>query len=73
MCNSCQMLNINGIPCHELGCPEAWRSEIRSCRECGTDFRPESPLQYDCSPECTSSYWGLDTYGDEIDSNEIEE
>lgn len=28
MCDSCEVLTINGVYCHELGCPEAWKDEI---------------------------------------------
>jgi hypothetical protein len=30
-CNQCEMLSINGLACHEIGCPETrtWK-----CREC---------------------------------------
>jgi hypothetical protein len=45
-CNQCQMLAINGVNCHETGCPnsrktwvpdrEAWVRFIE-CRECGAE------------------------------------
>lgn len=31
-CDSCAMLTINGIPCHETGCPNM-RHECRGCNE----------------------------------------
>lgn len=42
-CDSCQMVAINGVPCHETGCPNAgkvyrdgeWIKQ-HECRECGT-------------------------------------
>lgn len=43
-CNQCEMLSINGVACHETGCPNAhsrWDAESgdwikqRVCRECG--------------------------------------
>lgn len=43
-CDQCEMLSINGIPCHESGCPNAkarWDPDNQSwvkqytCRECG--------------------------------------
>lgn len=41
-CDQCEMLSINGVPCHETGCPNArkqwdgeqWRA-VFNCRECG--------------------------------------
>ena len=43
-CNQCQMLSINGVACHETGCPNSrkryidgeWVS-VRSCFECGCE------------------------------------
>ena len=45
-CDSCQMLSINGVPCHETGCPNSRKTWIAErgewvlfieCRECGCD------------------------------------
>jgi hypothetical protein len=45
-CDSCQMLSINGVPCHETGCPNSRKTWIADrsewvlfveCRECGCD------------------------------------
>jgi hypothetical protein len=45
-CDSCQMLSINGIPCHETGCPNSrktWDENRQEwvryveCRECGCE------------------------------------
>lgn len=43
-CDQCQMLSINGIPCHEIGCPnmrarwdidsQSWVRQYK-CSECG--------------------------------------
>ncbi len=41
MCTQCQMLMINGIPCHETGCPEAWKDKYYECSECGCPMSPE--------------------------------
>jgi hypothetical protein len=48
MCQSCEVLRINGVLCHEQGCPDAWMDEIRQCYECGCDFTPESRNQILC-------------------------
>ena len=55
-CNSCEVLVINGIKCHEHGCPEAWRDEIRECKWCGTEFHPEDREQVFCSESCAEDY-----------------
>ncbi len=59
-CQSCQLLRINGHLCHETGCPDAWRTETRECRECGTPFRPESRAQHECCESCACAYAGLE-------------
>lgn len=56
-CQSCQVLFINGLRCHESGCPDAWRDYTRECKECGTDFEPETRYQTVCSEECFEMYF----------------
>ena len=34
MCDSCEVLNINGVNCHEHGCPDAWKDYKTECYEC---------------------------------------
>lgn len=55
-CDSCEALMINGVYCHEHGCPGAWRSERRKCVWCGAEFRPEEPHQHYCSKDCVNAY-----------------
>ena len=57
-CESCQALMINGVLCHEHGCPDAWKDKLRECPWCGTDFRPEEREQRFCSPDCAQAYQG---------------
>jgi hypothetical protein len=56
-CDQCEMAAINGVPCHEHGCPNAnarWDEESgrwvrqRKCRECGFDVDEDDPC---CSAE----------------------
>jgi len=47
-CSSCHMLRINGQPCHERGCPDAWMDTSRECPNCGVEFIPESRDQAYC-------------------------
>ena len=55
-CPSCETARINGILCHEQGCPDAWRSYRRECQWCGSEFLPEDRDQTCCSDECAESY-----------------
>jgi hypothetical protein len=57
MCNSCEVLNINGVNCHETGCPESYKTP-KDCSWCGHSFIPESRFQSTCSPECFEAYHG---------------
>lgn len=60
MCKSCEALTINGLLCHEIGCPDAWRDYTVSCKNCGSEFAPEEKGQAFCSTCCASSYFGTD-------------
>ena len=55
-CPSCELLTINGVVCHETGCPEAWKDYSRECKWCGGDFIPEERLQDCCCDECSEAY-----------------
>lgn len=47
-CDHCEVLNINGVRCHEHGCPDAWKEYKRECGECGCSFVPEMQRQKLC-------------------------
>ena len=55
MCQSCEALMINGVYCHEIGCPDAWKDYQVECYECGFEFQPEFKGQMICN-ECQSEY-----------------
>ena len=57
-CDGCSPSMINGILCHETGCPDAWRDEKAECRECGCEFYKGSPWDEFCGPECGNIYYG---------------
>ena len=57
MCTQCQELMINGVRCHETGCPEAWRDEDRECKWCGSPFRPQFKHQEFDDVDCGESYY----------------
>lgn len=57
-CDSCDPARIQGVLCHEAGCPQAWRDESIECGQCGEEFYPaERGLNYcpgcveHCCPE----------------------
>ena len=58
-CHSCELVRINGVVCHETGCPEAFKSERRECRWCGAEFTPEERFQRDCCESCRCAYYGV--------------
>jgi hypothetical protein len=46
ICDQCEMLSINGHPCHETGCPNSYKTWVPErqewvrfveCRACGCD------------------------------------
>lgn len=58
-CDSCQLLRINGVVCHEPGCTEAWQDEVRECKECGGEFKPEQRNQIFCDTHCANSCYAV--------------
>lgn len=57
MCNSCEQLNINGVNCHETGCPDAWKDQHIKCKWCGLIFLPEEKSQQFCEESCSDAYY----------------
>ena len=55
-CDSCEVLVINNIICHETGCPDAWKDETRECKWCGCCFKPEERSQNFCDSDCAEAY-----------------
>jgi len=56
MCQSCEVVRINGILCHETGCPDAWEDYTRECPWCGQEFAPEDREQSFCDDSCAAAY-----------------
>ena len=56
MCSQCEALTINGVYCHETGCPDAWKDKKAECKECGRVFEPEGKDEQFCSTECYCNY-----------------
>ena len=59
MCTQCEVLYINGIKCHETGCPEAYKEEKYTCKWCGEEFDPIYRKQEYCSEECQCADYGI--------------
>ncbi len=47
-CDSCQLVRIQGVLCHERCCPCAWKDEKTECQSCGCEFIPEEKGQKLC-------------------------
>lgn len=56
-CDRCQMMLLNGVPCHELGCPAVWL-EAKDCVECGRAFEPAHRHQRFCE-QCWDELFGF--------------
>ena len=69
-CPSCEVLYINGVRCHETGCPDAWRDEVRECKWCGTEFKPEDREQQFCDDGCYNSFYDVEQYQPEDESED---
>jgi len=57
-CDQCEMLSINGVACHETGCPNSRKSWVNGewvmlyeCPECGTEHTDTDALAACCAPE----------------------
>lgn len=70
MCDSCEVMSINGVLCHEQGCPHAWKDESRECKWCGQEFNPERSEQDCCSHSCEVAYHNLDCMCEECFTDE---
>lgn len=57
MCQSCEAVTINGVHCHEHGCPDVWKDRIIKCKDCGQAFIPTYDGQLFCDESCAESYW----------------
>lgn len=53
-CSQCTACTINGIPCHETGCPH----QTRECDECGSTIPIRQRLCESCAnPEIAEDYY----------------
>ena len=57
-CPSCQLMVIQGVICHERGCPDGHLFTTQECKWCGTEFRPaEKRRDYFCCASCEAAYY----------------
>lgn len=59
MCQSCEAVRINGVLCHEIGCPDAWRDYSRDCQWCGATYMPDDQDQLCCDEACAAAYYDV--------------
>lgn len=50
-CDQCQLLRINGIVCHEIGCP----NQPRQCKNCDRTMR-QGQREF-CNNKCHHDYY----------------
>ena len=60
VCDSCEAVHINGVLCHEHGCPDAWKDTKRECKWCGSAFIPDDRFQQFCDDSCYRAYNGME-------------
>ena len=58
-CDQCEVMCINGVRCHEIGCPVAWKDYKIECKNCKRAFVPKVKGQDCCTQQCRREYWGL--------------
>lgn len=71
-CDSCNMVSIQGVPCHETGCPDAWKTTEIECEDCGCAFIPEDRGMTRCDG-CECEYQDSGWYYEGNDSYEYED
>lgn len=78
-CEQCNAMVINGVACHEHGCPlshidlTTGKPYPRECEMCGCDFEPDEDDQWLCSEECAADYYGRDPDPDLIEDDQTVE
>ena len=69
-CEQCEVMTIQGMRCHETGCPDAWQDETRICSWCGADFQPDNRWEAFDDESCYNSYHDIEAPDSEfIQSN----
>lgn len=71
-CDQCNVLYINGVRCHETGCPEAWRDHTVECGDCGCDFQPDERHQTICD-DCLTAAMNDREFDDMFDNDTLDQ
>lgn len=66
-CDSCAQVRINGVLCHETGCPNAWKDAEVFCEFCDSQFKPETKGQQFCCDSCQDSFTGVSRDTQEVE------
>ena len=62
-CDQCQAIRIQGIICHETGCPnshidlDTGKPYHKECKWCGSEFELQEKYQEFCCAECAECYY----------------
>jgi len=79
-CSSCQILVVDNIPTHEMGCPRSWINPVTNegytveCTWCGSSFIPDERGIHYCSESCFKADNGLeDPWEEDLDWDEADE
>jgi hypothetical protein len=59
-CDGCNPSTVNGVLCHERGCPAGWRDRPIECKWCGAKFSPQYAGQACCDESCRCAFYGMD-------------
>ena len=71
MCQTCAATTINGVYCHEHGCPTMHKENIirKGCAECGQHLYSEDSDEMIivdnhafCSEECRNYFYGFEEF-----------
>lgn len=55
-CNQCDVMTINGMVCHETGCPSA-KYVAQDCKWCGQEFAPTDDNLNFCDDGCAEAFY----------------
>ena len=56
-CDQCDVVAINGVVCHEFGCPNKWQDEMRECEWCGCMYLPKRKTSTCCNKSCAKAHY----------------
>jgi hypothetical protein len=71
MCDQCEAMMIQGVYCHETGCPNSdldanGNPYPKECEWCGAEFVPDFKGQSFCQENCQANYHGYEFVEDAL-------